>query len=83
MEPTKVPSPLKFCWHTTDILYEYSYMEDTGEAPPRWEVIITYLHVSSTPKVGSRWMMLIVLKVDEVLEVEKTGGSCPAWDSGS
>lgn len=58
-------------------------MEDTGEAPPPWGFIITYLCVSSAPKVGSRWTMLIVLKVDEVLEVEKTGGSCPAGDSGS
>lgn len=58
-------------------------MEDTGEVQPQWGVIITYLSVSSIPKVGSRWMMLIVLKVNEVLEVEKTGGSCPAWDSGS
>lgn len=41
------------------------------------------LSKSSIPEVGSRWMMLIVLKVNEVLEVEKTGGSCPAWGSGS
>lgn len=37
------------------------------------------LSKSSIPEVDSRWMMLIVLKVNEVLKVEKTGGSCPAW----
>lgn len=35
---------------------------------------MTYLSVNSIPKAGSRWIVLIVLKVSEVLEVEETGG---------